>query len=118
MISIDSLRAYGANVDEGLSRCMGMEDFYLQLVGMQLNDPNMDRLSAAVGADDIVGADKVEEAFEAAHALKGALGNLAITPIQKPVEEITERLRGAKEPVDLSDLMPAYRAALEGLREL
>ena len=32
MITIDSLREYGANVEEGLARCMGKEEFYLMLV--------------------------------------------------------------------------------------
>ena len=28
-MNIDGLRELGANVDEGLERCMGMEDFYV-----------------------------------------------------------------------------------------
>ena len=37
-------------------------------------------------------------AFEMAHALKGVLGNLALTPIYKPLSEMTELLRAGKDP--------------------
>ena len=112
MMTIDALKAYGADTEDGLARCMGMEDFYLQMVELQINDPNFERLEKAYEAGD------VKAAFEAAHALKGALGNLSLTPVLGPVVDITERLRGAEGPVDLSDIMPAYREALEALRAL
>ena len=112
MITIESLKNYGANTEEGLTRCMGMEDFYLKLVGTMLEDENFEKLEAAVDAGD------AKSAFEAAHALKGALGNLSLTPISEPMVEITERLRGADSMPDLSDLMPVYRDALQKLKEL
>ena len=112
MITIDALRAFGANVDEGLERCMGMEDFYIRLVGTMLDDVNFARLDEAIEAEDAVAA------FEAAHALKGALGNLSLTPISKPLIEITERFRGKTEMPDLSDILPQYKQALEELRAM
>lgn len=60
----------------------------------------------------------MQEAFEAAHALKGAVGNLALTPLYMPLSGITERLRGAQGPVDVSDLMPVYQDALARLRAM
>ena len=87
MLTVDTLRAFGANVDEGLGRCMGREDFYLRLVKMVRTDTNIVRLREAVDAGDL------KAGFEAAHALKGVLANLALTPIQQPVSEITEFLR-------------------------
>ena len=88
MITLDSLKAYGANTAEGLTRCMNMEAFYLKIVGMILEDPNFGRLQAAMEARDAVAA------FEASHALKGATGNAALTPIFEPASALTERLRG------------------------
>ncbi len=38
MLTIEKLRAYGADVDEGLARCMNMEDFYIGLVRKALAD--------------------------------------------------------------------------------
>ena len=32
MLTLDALRAYGADVDDGLRRCMNMEAFYLKLL--------------------------------------------------------------------------------------
>ena len=112
MITIDKLEAFGADTKEGLARCMDMEDFYLNLVSMQLDDGNFDKLEEAVAAGDTA------EAFEAAHALKGALSNLALTPLAKPASEITERLRHADAVPDLSDIMPEFKKALEELRAM
>ena len=90
-MTLDDLRAFGANVDEGLGRCMGMEAFYLQLAETVKTEQGFGKLKEAMDAGDL------DAGFEAAHALKGVLANLAITPIQRPVEEITELLRAHAE---------------------
>ena len=87
MLTIEKLKAYGANVDEGLCRCMNNETFYLRLVNMAANDAGFERLRTALEKNDR------KEGFEAAHALKGMLGNLALTPVAKPASELTEMLR-------------------------
>ena len=86
-MTIESLKNFGANTDEGLSRCFGMEDFYLKLVATVPDEGNFDRLAESIRANDL------DAAFESAHALKGVLGNLSLTPIYDPVNEITDRLR-------------------------
>lgn len=43
-------------------------------------------------------------AFDTAHALKGVLGNLFLTPVYEPVSEITELLR-AKQEADYAPLI-------------
>ena len=91
MLTIDALREYGANVDEGLVRCMNNADFYIRLVKMSLGDAGFDNLKKAVEAGDL------DAAFEAAHALKGVLGNLALTPMYEPVSRVTELLRRRTE---------------------
>ena len=91
MLTIDALRAWGANVDEGLTRCCGNEAFYLRLAGMAAQDGNFARLEEALVAEDY------SAAFEAAHALKGVLANLALTPWLAPVSEMTELLRGRQK---------------------
>jgi HPt (histidine-containing phosphotransfer) domain-containing protein len=112
MLTLEKLSAYGADVKEGVARCMGMEDFYLQLVGTMLGDGNLSILEEAVAEGD------VKRAFDAAHSLKGSLGNLELTPLARPVTEITEKLRHAAEMPDLSDLMSEYEKALSDLRAL
>lgn len=86
-MTLDDLVAYGANVDKGLMRCMNNEAFYLRLVDMMKADPGFETLQQAI-ADG-----RLRDAFEAAHSLKGALANLAITPLHEPVVQITELLR-------------------------
>ena len=38
MLSIDNLRAWGANVSEGLARCMNNEAFYFRMIKLALAD--------------------------------------------------------------------------------
>ena len=90
-MTIESLKAYGANTNEGLTRCMNNKSFYLRMVSMALADKNFDKLKAAMEAKD------AHAVFEAAHALKGSIGNVALTPIYKPVCALTELMRGKDE---------------------
>ena len=87
MLTLDALRAYGANVDEGLGRCMNNEAFYLRMVGLALQDDGYALLGKALAENDL------KSAFEAAHRIKGVVANLALTPILTPVSELTELLR-------------------------
>lgn len=110
-MTIDMLTAYGANTTEGLQRCMNNEGFYLRMVKMLSADGNFQKLYDAVEAGDLT------TAFEAAHALKGSSGNLALTPIFAPVCEITELLR-ARIETDYMPLIEAIREAHERLRDI
>ena len=38
MLTIEKLKGYGADVEDGLARCMDMEDFYISLVAKVLED--------------------------------------------------------------------------------
>ena len=98
MLSIEALRRFGANTQEGLGRCMNNEAFYLRLVNMALQDKGFDTLAAALESGN------KQAAFEAAHALKGVLGNLALTPLYERASELTELLR-ADEETDYKTLL-------------
>ena len=103
-MKLDDLRAYGADVEEGLARCMNNESFYLRMVGLAKVEKNIDVLYAAADAGDVQGM------FAAAHALKGVMGNLALTPLFAPASELTELLRGKTE-VDDETLAAALNLA-------
>lgn len=109
-MTIEKLTAYGADVSEGLQRCMNNEDFYLKMVTIFLEDPNFPRLSEALDAG------KLDAAFEAAHALKGTAGNLSLTPLFRALSEITELLR-KRTQTDYSALIGVIRENRELLQD-
>ena len=113
MLTVDALRQIGVNTKEGLGRCLNNEAFYLRLVNMALDDAAFDRLA------DVVRSGDTQAAFEAAHALKGSLGNLALTPVYVPVAELTELLRAGKTDgsAALLEEILRQRDALTALRE-
>lgn len=111
MITIDALKALGANTDEGLARCMNNEAFYLRMVGMALADEGYEKLDEAVRRGDL------NEGFERAHALKGILSNVSLTTLAEPVIEITEDLRDRKEK-DYSEVLGRIAEELEKYRAL
>ena len=94
MLTLDQLKEFGADTEEGLARCMNNEAFYLKMVNMGLSDERFDSLG------DMLTQKDYDAAFEMAHALKGVLGNLALSPIYKPMSEMTEYLRAKVEDVD------------------
>lgn len=103
MLTIENLREYGADVDEGLARCMGNEAFYLKMVAMGIADERFGSLKKALEEKDL------DEAFEQAHALKGVVGNLALTPIAGPIGEMTALLRKRED----ADYLPIYERMKE-----
>ena len=104
MLTIEKLNEFGVDTKEGLTRCMNNQKFYFRMISMGLSNDSFEKLGKALEEN------KLDEAFEAAHALKGVLGNLALTPIYKPLSEITEMLR-AKKTAD-------YTAMYEPIMEM
>ncbi len=111
MLTIDKLREYGADVDEGLARCMNMEDFYIGLVENALADNRLPLLEQQIGDSEL------DKAFETAHALKGMYANLSLTPLIKPVSELTELLR-SRTNTDYSALLAEAKEQFEALCSL
>ena len=103
MITIEKLKEFGANTEEGLGRCYGNEALYLRLVNMIPAEANFDKLK------DSLEQGNLDSAFEAAHALKGVLGNLSLTPMFEQCCEITELLRARTE----TDYTPLLNKLLE-----
>lgn len=87
MLTVEALRAFGADIEDGLMRCMNNETMYLRLVDMALHDVNFDRLVSALKSED------KKTAFEAVHAIKGVTANLSLTPLYETASEMTELLR-------------------------
>lgn len=111
MLTLEVLKDYGANVEEGIERCMGNEDFYLKMVIMMLDEDSANRLKDAIDVHDL------DKAFETAHALKGVASNLSLGPISGPAIEITELLR-ARTEMDYTELTETICAQWDRLRAL
>ena len=111
MLTVESLKIFGANTDEGINRCAGMEDFYLNLVARSLEEAKFDQLRSAVKAKDY------EKAFEIAHSIKGILANLSLDPVLKPVEKITDLLRN-KTDAEYEELLDEAESAFRKLEAL
>lgn len=103
MLTIETLNEFGVNTKEGLTRCMNNEKFYFKMLKMGLASDQFEKLGAALEGGNL------DEAFEAAHALKGVLGNLALTPIYTPLADMTELLRAKKS----EDYVTMYQPILD-----
>ena len=110
-MTIDDLKRFGANTEEGIKRCMGNEAFYIRLVKMMPKDQNFGILYDSIERGDL------DSAFEAAHALKGSLGNLSITTLYEPVQQITELLR-SRTQMDYAPLVSEIKGKHEELTKL
>lgn len=103
MLTIEKLEELGVNTKEGLNRCMNKEVFYFRMLKMGLANESFEKLEKELAEG------KLKDAFESAHALKGVLGNLALTPLYKPLAEMTEMLRAKRE----ADYVTIYKPILE-----
>ncbi len=109
MLTLQALKDWGANVDEGMQRCLNNEAFYLRMVGKIKDDAGrMDALGEALAQHDY------KTAFEHAHALKGVMANLSLTPVLVPVQEMTELLRNQTE-ADYSAMYDKARLEMNAL---
>ncbi len=111
MLTIDALNDLGVDTKEGLARCLDDEEFYLELIPDALERARYEELERLLAEKNL------SAAFEAAHALKGVLGNLALTPIYTPASEMTELLRSGTD-MDYSDLMSKVMAERDRIAAL
>ncbi len=111
MAGLEELRAYGANVDEGVKRCVNNEDFYLKMVRKAMEDQSVNNLEKAINEKNL------DQAFEIAHALKSVLANLALTPLSNPVSEIVELLRNRTD-TDYNSYIEKIKTKREELKNI
>ena len=111
MLTIEKLKEFGADVNDGLQRCVNNESLYLRLVSMVPNNDSFKKLYLSIENNDL------DEAFRAAHSIKGITSNLSITPLLKPVCEITELLRN-KTQCDFTSYLDEIESKRKQLEEL
>ncbi len=83
----EMFEAYGADYHSTMARFMGNEAMYMKFLDMLFKDDNLEKLGEALEKQDY------EEAFSAAHTLKGVVGNMGLTPLFHAVCAVVEPLR-------------------------
>ncbi len=81
------LESWGCKVEDALERTLGDEDFLVKVMKKAVNDNSIAQLGMALKEKNC------KQAFEAAHDLKGVMGNVGLTPIYKIAVRIVEPLR-------------------------
>lgn len=111
MTVLDSLKAAGADTEDGLKRCLGKEDFYLKMINLALKNENFELLEGALQAEDYV------KSFELCHALKGVIANVSLTPLYVLISDLTEKLRASTGTVHVEtggeDFLELYKKIRE-----
>ena len=101
------LEAYGVEYQTTMDRFLGSEAFYMRLLDMMFQDDNLQKLGDSLKAQDYTAA------FEAAHTLKGVVGNMGLTPLYRAVCEIVEPLRKRERREDYDTMYRAVAAEFE-----
>lgn len=92
MSLFDELKDLGVNVDEGMERLMGNASIYEKMLGKFVKMIK----DSSISMEDFDCTD-CTEIIEKAHAIKGASGNLSVTPIYESYTEVVNLLR-SNEP--------------------
>ena len=103
---------YGGDYAATMERFMGNRTLYLKLLDMLFQDPNLQNLGDALDAGDLTAA------FEAAHTLKGVVGNMGLTPLYTAACAIVEPLRGRQPRDDYPELYRAVQTEFQNAEEL
>ena len=93
---IEKLKNYGCDTDGALKRVLDDEDFLILCINSALDGDEFVKLGDALKNKDI------KNAFEYAHALKGVLSNVGLTPLYNIIVQIVEILRA--ENLDGTDI--------------
>ena len=83
----ENLQNWGCDIPGAMRRFLDDEELYTSCLATMLADDNFDNLGEAIKAND------VSKAFDAAHSLKGTLGNMGLTPMYEIIIQIVEPLR-------------------------
>lgn len=83
----DELKALDVDIDVGLQRLNGNKNLYTRLLGSFVKTINEYYVQPDFDSNDY------KETTDRAHAIKGASGNLSITPVYEAYTQIVDLLR-------------------------
>lgn len=110
----ENLSKYGIDYNEALDRVDGCVELYEKLAFKYLDDSHYVDLVAAMEVKDF------DEAYKAAHALKGIAGNLSFKDLYISSAEVSEALfQGEYQAAEklLPQVEQAHEKVLEGLEK-
>ena len=103
MTAKELYEAIGGNYEEVMGRML-KEERIVKYVGLFLKDTSFSQLEEAMAKDDM------EEAFKAAHTLKGVCANLAFSKMFELADQITEDLRNQTDVAHARESFPKLEA--------
>ncbi len=107
---LEDLKDLGVDVDEALKRLGGNEAFYKKMLG------RVKSMLEETPVDPDFDAGDYKAMIESTHAIKGATGNLSLTPLYKAYTDIVDLLRQDKPEEArkiLVDILPVQAQILE-----
>lgn len=110
----EALTRVGVNIEEAIER-FGSNELLLMFLGKFSEDPSYESFRAAMEEN------RYEDAFKAAHALKGVCGNLSIVPLFKIVSMEVEFLRSKdyQEAVNFyPQIVQEYERVMQELKNI
>ncbi len=107
---LTTLENWNCDIAGAMRRFLNDESLYTMCLSQMMSDENFETLGAALAAG------QSDTAFESAHALKGAIANMGVTPLYDQVVLIVEPLRG--KTVAPENLLPQYRELMRLHSEL
>ena len=111
----EKLDKAGIDVAGALERLNGKEELFTRLLNKFLNDTNFEKLKTAIDSGNY------EEAANAAHALKGVCGNLAMTELFQlsKVQLETFRAGDSNKAVEfMPEITVCYNRIVDAIRSM
>ena len=102
----------GVDVNQGLKRLDNNKEFYEELLVKFCEDTHFEKMVSAMNAGE------VQEAFQCAHAVKGAAGNLSMTRLYTELVPLVKKKKKNDLPQARQQLpaaQEAYTAAVNAI---
>ena len=105
---LQELIAWGCDIEGALERFLDDKELYMMCLQTVTTDVKFKKLGEALAEE------RVQEAFDCAHTLKGVFANLGLSPMFTIIETIVEPLRSGS----VANLKQPYEALLDSNEQL
>lgn len=103
---IQQLNDFGCDTKSAINRLLNNEETYLTFLGKYKGTFHVDELG------EYLGNKQYQEAFDCVHNIKGASGNLGLTPLYSAASALTEKLR-ANDYTGIDEIYEQLSAAYQ-----